>query len=189
MPILSNNAVTRPLSSKQIEACNFITHAALTDTRNPAVLLPAVARQPHPDGQPQRHQRRRRREPEAPAVAGRRAAPQVPHAQGRRVRVLVVGVGRRQPRHDAAHRPARSEADALLCAGLRRQRRVVLGACRPAHGAMDRRQSDAMSTCRSSTRRCRSACPRQLRVGVFAPFRRLGQRMLYHWYYLRDEAL
>ncbi|MGH8599637.1 MAG: NAD(P)/FAD-dependent oxidoreductase, partial [Burkholderiales bacterium] len=23
----------------------------------------------------------------------------------------------------------------------------------------------------------------------FAPFRRLGQRMLYHWYYLRDETL
>jgi taurine dehydrogenase large subunit len=22
---------------------------------------------------------------------------------------------------------------------------------------------------------------------MFAPFRRLGQRMLYHWYYLRDE--
>jgi taurine dehydrogenase large subunit len=24
---------------------------------------------------------------------------------------------------------------------------------------------------------------------VFAPFRRMGQRMLYHWYHLRDEFL
>jgi hypothetical protein len=24
---------------------------------------------------------------------------------------------------------------------------------------------------------------------AFAPFRRLGQRALYHWYHLRDEAL
>ena len=28
-----------------------------------------------------------------------------------------------------------------------------------------------------------------VRSRAFAPFRRFGQRFLYHWYYLRDETL
>jgi hypothetical protein len=30
---------------------------------------------------------------------------------------------------------------------------------------------------------------RPVRSRAFAPFRRVGQRFLYHWYYLRDERL
>ena len=45
-----------------------------------------------------------------------------------------------------------------------------------------RRQPAAITaTCRSTTRRCRA-------TGL-APFRRVGQALLYRWYYLRDELL
>src|SRR5262249_24078980 len=48
--------------------------------------------------------------------------------------------GRRQPRHDAAHFPARSKAEDLLCNGLWRQRCHVFCAGRSAYGADDCRE-------------------------------------------------
>ena len=120
------------------------------------------------------------RQSEAHAGAGRRAAPQVPGAEGHRDRLLLVGLGRRQPRHDAAHLPARPAADGVLRTRLWRQRRHVLGPGRAAHGRAGRRQGQKLDL---------PIFASPLPGHVFAPFRRLGQRMLYRWYYLHDEYL
>ena len=160
MPILSNSLVTRPLPA------------------HPAVLLSPAPRRPGADRQPQRDHGGGR-DPSAPsAPAGRWPAPEVPGPRGDRDRLFVVGLGRCQPRHDAPHRPARTGRAPVLRPGLRRQRRLVLGPGRPpARRAGGRAQARGPADLRG-----RAAGP------PFAPFRRIGQRMLYRWYHHRDEA-
>jgi glycine/D-amino acid oxidase-like deaminating enzyme len=56
-PVLSNSIVTRPLTDEELQATNFLTHQAITDTRT----LRFYYRLPGPPGadrQPQRHHRR-----------------------------------------------------------------------------------------------------------------------------------
>ena len=142
MPILSNSLVTRPLTPAGAGGDQLPHHDLHHRHAHAALLLPQAARQPRADRQPQLDHRRRRAEPAPHAGAGQRPAPQVPGAEGHRDRPLVVGLGRREPRHDAARVPARSEAERVLRARLRRQRRVVLGARRPAHGRAHRRRKD-----------------------------------------------
>ena len=51
----------------------------------------------------------------------------------------MVGLGRRQPRHDATHLPSEPATRPVLCAGLWWKRRFLFGPGRQTHGANDRR--------------------------------------------------
>ena len=137
MPILSNNCVTRLLSDAELAACNFRSQTFLTDTRTLRFYYRLLEgrRWPSPaDRQPQRGDGRGCRRPDAPEAADGCHRAQVPAARRHRHRPLVVGLGRREPRHDAAHRPARPSADGVVRARLWRQRRVLLHLGRQAAG-------------------------------------------------------
>ncbi|VWX62613.1 hypothetical protein VARIO8X_60363 [Burkholderiales bacterium 8X] len=101
---------------------------------DPALLLPAARRQSAPDRKPQLGERRGCRRPGSPQAAHRCDRPQVPALGRHPHRLLLVGLGRREPRHDAAHHPARSGQEHLVCGRLRRQRRFVLDLGRQAAG-------------------------------------------------------
>ena len=101
-----------------------------------------------------------------------------------RDRLLVVGLGRRQPRHDAAHR---SQPDA--------GQKIFYAVGYGGNGV-------SFST-RAGKRLAERMAGKDAAASIFelpiydsplpghwaAPFRRIGQAMLYRWYYLRDEIL
>lgn len=159
MPILSNSMVTRPLTDAEIEACNFRTTQVLTDTRTLRFYYRFL-----PDRRLQIGSRSAITGSDAPNprhldLLKEGMARKFPALRGVADRLLVVGLGRRESRHDAARLPARSASVGVLRARLRRQRRVVLAAGRPAARRADRRQgraSDAadlhVATARSSVR-------------------------------------
>ena len=162
MPILSNSVVTRVLTDAELKACNFAL-ADLPDRHaHLALLLSAAEGQPAAARQPQRGDRRRCRRPVPPEAADRCDRAQVPAAGRHRDRLLVVGLGRRQPRHDAAHRrgPTRRRPSGTRSA-------TAATACRsrpgPASGwpsaSPARTPGRTSSSCRSTPRRCRTtAC-------------------------------
>ena len=82
-------AVSRPAPRSPIPARSATTTAS--------------ARRPGADRQPQRDHRKRCREPKAPGAAAGKALPQVSGVAGHQPRLFLVGLGRRQPRYDAAH--------------------------------------------------------------------------------------
>ena len=179
MPVLSNSLVTRALSPAELEAAGLKSTVFITDTRTlrfttgccrtAACRSAAAARSMAPT--------RRTRATWPCSRPGWRVFPAARRGRG----LFLVGLGGRQPRHDAARDPAGSGAAGLLRVWLRRQRRVVLGACRPPAGAA----ADGPGRPEMGPADLRLALPGHL----FAPFRRLGQSLLYRWYYLRDEML
>src|SRR5262249_24050246 len=70
----------------------------------------------------------------SPRTAAGRALPEVSVAQGHRGRLLVVGMGGCEPRHDAAHLQARPTAEPVLRDGLWRKWCEVFGRRRPQEG-------------------------------------------------------
>src|SRR5690606_19536081 len=76
--------------------------------------------------------------PAPPRQPARRAGPQVPRPAWNRAGLLLVGLGGREPRHDAADHGRVGPAQRLLRHGLRRERRHVFGTGRPTHGATGR---------------------------------------------------
>jgi len=172
MPILSNSMVTRPLTQQEIAACNFRTTQVLTDTRTLRFLFRFL-----PDNRLQ---------------IGSRSAITVPTRRIPAITICFVeGMYRKFPRyavsrlttswwgwvdvaqrHDAACLSAGSEAVGLLRAGLRRQRRIVI------RRQAGRRLAEQIAGKGGK----QDACPiftSQLPGHPFAPFRRIGQRMLY----------
>ena len=127
MPILSNSLVTCVLTTAELQACNFLTTQVLTDTRTLRFYYRRL-----PDNRVQIGSRSAITGRDAPnprhldlLVAGlhRKFPALTDIARG----LLMVGLGRRQSRHDAARVPTRSAANRVLRARLRRQRRVVFG--------------------------------------------------------------
>ena len=143
MPILSNSMVTRPLTPAELEACNFRTTQVLTDTRTLRFYYRLL-----PDNRVQIGSRSAITGADAPnprhfELLKNGLHRKFPALRGIADRLFVVGLGRRQPRHDAARLPARSEGDGVLRARLRRQRRIVFVTGRTAACRAHRRQGRA----------------------------------------------
>jgi taurine dehydrogenase large subunit len=178
MPILSNNLVTRPMTAAQVEACNFVTRLAITDTRTLRFYYRRL-----PDDRLQ--------------IGSRSSITGADAANPRHLKVLADAIARKFPplagigiehswwgwvdvSHDMMPRirqpdPREQVFYALGYGGNgvsysaqagRRMAQRIAGKALPALPIFD------------------SALPSH----AFAPFRRLGQRMLYRWYSLRDEV-
>jgi len=181
MPIMSNSMVTRPLTPAEIEACNFRTREVITDTRTLRFyyrLLPSDRLQ----------------------IGSRAAITGSDAANPRHEQLLHDGIARKLPplagievdyswwgwvdvSHDMMPRITRADAksDVFYALGYggngvmysaqagRRMAQLVAGQPYGAFG---------LPIFRS-----------ELPGHPLAPFRRLGQAMLYGWYHLRDERL
>jgi len=189
LPILSNSIVTRPLTDSERAACNFYTHQVLTDTR----ILRHYYRL-LPDNRVQIGSRS--------AITGR-DAPQARHRQ-----LLVQDLVRKFPAlegieidyswwgwvdvaHDMMPRihqpdPRQPIFYALgyggngvmysAQAGRRMAQQIAGGGAKPKLPIF------------TSQLPYPNVLDPRIESRLFAPFRRLGQRFLYRWYGLKDEA-
>ena len=168
MPILSNSLVTRPLTEAELRGLQ-LTHARPS---SPTRARCASTTGCCSDNRLQIGSRSAitgadAAEPAHHAAADRCARTQVPAARRHRDRLLVVGLGRRQPRHDAAHRPARPGQRILYALGYGGN-----GVSFSAHAGKRLAERIAGAggdhwTCRSTARRCRA-------TGRAVPARRPG---------------
>jgi glycine/D-amino acid oxidase-like deaminating enzyme len=181
MPILSNCIVTRPLTDAELAATNFLTHQAITDTRTLRHYYRLL-----PDKRVQIGSRS--------AITGADASAEV------HLRMLVEGLYRKFPplkgikidyswwgwvdvSHDMMPRitqpdPSQSVFYALGYGGN--------GVSFSAHAG--RRMAERMAGL-TDTAFDLPIYNSPLPGHPFAPFRRIGQRMLYRWYALQDEVL
>lgn len=190
MPILSNSLVTRPLSDNELDATNFRTHEVITDTRTLRFYYRLL-----PDNRVQIGSRA--------AVTGK-DAPNPKHLQ-----ILIDGLHRKFPSltgididyswwgwvdvsHDAMPRIVQPDPDDAVYYAVGYGGN---GVSFSQHAG--RRMADRIA----GVERVEFGLPiyntvleypnvfNAIRARAFAPFRRIGQRGLYHWYHLRDEAL
>jgi len=192
MPILSNSAVTRPLTEAEIAATNFRSHMLLTDTRTLRFYYRLL-----PDKRLQIGSRS--------AVAGADAENPV------HLKLLTDAIARKFPplagigidhswwgwvdvSHDMMPRIARADPDERVWyalgyggngvsfstwAGKRLAERVV---------GVDAGRDVFKLPIYDSPLEYPNVFG-AVRTEAFAPFRRIGQRMLYKWHWLRDEKL
>ncbi len=178
MPIMSNALVTRPLTAEEIVATNFRTRQVITDTRTLRYYYRLL-----PDGRLQ--------------IGSRAAITGADAASPAHLRVLTEGLGRKFPAlagidvdyawwgwvdvsHDMMPRIVRpDQRQALFYA-------VGYGGNGVSYSAQAGRRLAALVAGK--------ALPAGLPIftgplpgHVFAPFRRIGQRMLYRVYQRRDE--
>jgi glycine/D-amino acid oxidase-like deaminating enzyme len=190
MPILSNSLVTRVLTREELEATNFLTTEVITDTRTLRFYY--------------------RKLPDNRVQIGSRSSITGADAPNRRhLQVLVNGLHRKLPAlrgididyswwgwvdvsHDMMPRivqpdPRESVFYAMGYGGN--------GVSFSAHAGRRMAQRIAGKTDKAFELPIyNSALPypsvlNRFESRAFAPFRRLGQRMLYRWYSLRDEVL
>ncbi|MFL9876942.1 FAD-dependent oxidoreductase [Herbaspirillum rhizosphaerae] len=184
-PVLSNSIVTRPLTSEELKATNFLTHQAITDTRTLRFYYRLL-----PDNRVQIGSRS--------AIAGAEADRETHY------RLLVEGLARKFPAlagiqidyswwgwvdvsHDMMPRvvqpdPKQSVFYALGYGGN--------GVSFSAHAG--RRMAERVAGLRDKSMDLPiydSPLPFPDQGEWAAPFRRFGQSMLYRWYWLRDEIL
>jgi glycine/D-amino acid oxidase-like deaminating enzyme len=188
MPILSNSLVTRPLTDDELKATNFLTNEVITDTRTLRFYYRKL-----PDNRVQ--------------IGSRSAITGADATHPRHLDALVHGLNRKFPAlkgigidyswwgwvdvsHDMMPRIAQPDAKEAVFYALgyggngvsfsahagRRMAQRIAGKADPAFelpiygSALE--YPNVMNVARSR---------------AFAPFRRLGQQMLYRWYYLQDE--
>ncbi len=179
MPILSNSVVTRPMTAPQKEATNFLTTEAVTDTRTLRFYYRRL-----PDDRLQ--------------IGSRSAITGADAANPRHLQLLVDGIARKFPplagiaiEHswwgwvDVSHdmMPRIWQPDAAM----------------PVYYALGYGGNGVSFSAQAGRRMAQRVAGRQVpQLPIFdsplpthplAPLRRLGQRMLYRWYYLRDEVL
>lgn len=181
MPILSNSIVTRPLTEAERLACNFKSKLVLTDTRT----LRHYYRQ-LPDGRVQ--------------IGSRSSITGADAENPKHLNALIEGLGRKFPAlrgieidyswwgwvdvsHDMMPRifqpdPARTIYYALGYGGNGVMYSAQAGR-RMAQLVAGKRQGLDLPI-------FSSPLPSH---GMLTPFRRLGQRAMYRWYYLKDEML
>lgn len=187
MPILSNNAVTRPLTESEIAACNFRTHQALTDTRTLRFYYRLL-----PDNRVQMGSRS--------SITGADAE------NPRHRKVLVDGLHRKFPAlahldfeyswwgwvdvsHDMMPRIVQPDPRVTLYYALGYGGNGVSYSAR-AGQRMARQMAGERDEVELPVLGSPLPLPiafRRFESRTFSPFRRLGQRGLYYWYYLRDE--
>jgi glycine/D-amino acid oxidase-like deaminating enzyme len=190
MPILSNSLVTRPLTQKEIDMTNFRTHEVITDTRTLRFYYRLL-----PDNRLQIGSRA--------AVTGKDAT------NPKHLQLLIDGLHRKFPpltdikidyswwgwvdvSHDAMPRIVQPEPNETVYYAVGYGGN---GVSFSQHAG--RRMADRIA----GTERVEFSLPiynsvleypnvfNTIRSRAFAPFRRIGQRGLYHWYHLRDETL
>jgi taurine dehydrogenase large subunit len=179
-PVLSNSIVTRPMTAEEKRACNFLTSQVITDTRTLRFYY--------------------RRLPDDRVQIGSRSSITGADAEnGRHLKLLTDGLARKFPplagiaidyswwgwvdvSHDMMPRifqpdPAQQIFYALGYGG---------------NGVMYSAQAGKRMAEQIAGRKVKPELPifaSPLPGHAFAPFRRIGQRLLYKYYFLRDEAL
>lgn len=181
MPVMSNSLVTRPLTQDEVEACNFKTRLVITDTRTLRFYYRLL-----PDNRLQ--------------IGSRSAIVGADATNPKHLQLLIEGMHRKFPplegidvdfdwwgwvdvSHDMMPRifrpfPRQNITYAFGYGGNgvmystqagRRMAQIIAG---------KKKEIPDLPIFSSS-----------LPTHPLAPFRRLGQRLLYHWYYLNDEYL
>ena len=188
-PILSNSIVTRPLTAQEREACNFRTTQVITDTR----ILRHYYRL-MPDGRLQIGSRSAITGNDAPQDQYRQKLiadmhRKFPALQG--IQVDYSWWGWVDVSHDMMPRIFRPDPAQSVFYALGYGGNGVM------YSAQAGRRMAAMVAGKSPGPDLpifRSALPfpnvrEMVESQAFAPFRRLGQRVLYHWYHLKDDVL
>ncbi len=180
MPILSNSVVTRPLTNDEIEACRFKTHLVITDTRKLRHYYRLL-----PDGRLQ---------------IGSRSAVTGAHADDPKyLAMLLAGMARKFPALKGI------DIDYSWWGWVDVSHDMMPRICQPDPGesiyySLGYGGNGVMYSAQAGRRMAEKVAGKgdqhtlpiytsSLPGHVLAPFRRLGQRMLYKWYYLRDEVL
>lgn len=180
MPILSNSLVTRPLTQAEIDATGFRTRQVITDTRTLRFYYRLL-----PDNRVQ--------------IGSRSAITGADAAHDRHLQLLIDGLHRKFPplegiaidyswwgwvdvSHDMMPRIFRPDAKQKLVYAL------GYGGNGVSYSAQAGRRMAQMLAGKTFKGQELPIFTSPLPTHPFAPFRRLGQRMLYHWYHLRDEA-
>jgi taurine dehydrogenase large subunit len=181
MPVLSNSIVTRPLSEQEVAALNFRTKIPLTDTRTLRHYYRLM-----PDNRFQ--------------IGSRSAITGADATNRKHLDLLLAGMARKFPSlkgievdyswwgwvdvsHDMMPRIAQPDpAQSVFYA-------MGYGGNGVMYSAQAGRRLAQMVAGRGEGLDLpifTSALPHH---GLLTPFRRIGQRALYHWYHLRDELL
>lgn len=180
-PVLSNSLVTRPLTDDELARTHFLTHEAITDTRTLRFYYRLL-----PDRRVQ--------------IGSRSAVTGADAQHERHEQLLINGLGRKFPAlrgididyswwgwvdvsHDMMPRitqpdPSQNVYYALGYGGN--------GVSFSAHAG--RRMAERIAG-RTDAAFALPIYDSPLPVHALAPFRRLGQALLYRWYYLKDEIL
>jgi glycine/D-amino acid oxidase-like deaminating enzyme len=164
MPILSNSVVTRPLTEAELRATNFRMKTFLTDTRTLRFYYRLLEGNRLQLGSRSSITGADAQRPEHLKLLTDAIARKFPPLAGI-ASTIVVGLGRRQPRHDAAHHPPRCRAEHLVCTGLRWQRRVVLHLGRQAPGRARGGQGRHRPCLRAAHLRLAAAVPQPVQRG------------------------
>ncbi|WP_440997880.1 NAD(P)/FAD-dependent oxidoreductase [Arhodomonas sp. SL1] len=177
-PVLSNSLVTRPLSAEEKAACNFLTNEVITDTRTLRFYYRKL-----PDDRLQ--------------IGSRSAITGADATHPRHEKLLTDAIARKFPplagievdyswwgwvdvSHDMMPRVCQPDPDSPVF--------YALGY--GGNGVMYSAQAGRRMAERIAGKPGDTDIPifdNRLPGHPLAPFRRLGQRLLYHWYYLRDE--
>jgi taurine dehydrogenase large subunit len=180
MPILSNSLVTRPLTASELEATGFRTRQVITDTRTLRFYYRLL-----PDNRVQ--------------IGSRSAITGADATHPRHLQLLIAGLHRKFPplrdieieyswwgwvdvSHDMMPRIFRPDAKQNLFYAL------GYGGNGVSYSAQAGRRMAQMIAGQTFKGQDLPIFTSPLPGHPFAPFRRLGQRMLYRWYHLRDEA-
>lgn len=190
MPILSNSMVTRPLTAEERELTNFRTKGVLTDSRTLRYYYRLL-----PDNRLQMGSRA--------SITGK-DAPNPKHQ-----RVLINGLNEKFPdlkgidiqykwwgwvdvTHDAMPRVAQPDPSQAIYYALGYGGNGVSFSQHAGRRMADRVAGKKLKAFDLPIYNSNLEYPNvfnTIRSRAFAPFRRIGQRGLYHWYYLRDEKI
>ncbi|MGJ5068133.1 NAD(P)/FAD-dependent oxidoreductase [Bradyrhizobium oligotrophicum] len=180
MPILSNSLVTRPLSAAELAATGFKSRQVITDTRTLRFYYRLL-----PDDRVQ--------------IGSRSAITGADATHDRHLQLLIDGLHRKFPAltgieidyswwgwvdvsHDMMPRIVRPDPKAKLVYAL------GYGGNGVSYSAQAGRRMAQMLAGQSFKGQDLPIFTSPLPTHPFAPFRRIGQRLLYRWYHLRDEA-
>jgi taurine dehydrogenase large subunit len=180
MPILSNSIVTRPLTSDEIESTRFRTTQVITDTRTLRFYYRRL-----PDNRVQ--------------IGSRSAITGADATHERHLQLLIDGLHRKFPSlrgididyswwgwvdvsHDMMPRIFRPDPQQQLFYAL------GYGGNGVSYSAQAGRRMAEMIAGKTLKAHDLPIFTSPLPTHPLAPFRRMGQRMLYRWYYMRDEA-
>jgi len=181
MPILSNSIVTRPLTDGERDACNFRTKLVLTDTRTLRFYYRLL-----PDNRVQ--------------IGSRSSVTGADADNPRHLRLLVDGLHRKFPAlrgiqidyswwgwvdvsHDMMPRIFQPDPAKTICYAMGYGGNGVM------YSAQAGRRMAQFIAGKGQNLDLPIFTSELPSYGLLTPFRRLGQRAMYRWYYLKDEAL
>ncbi|MBL8351314.1 MAG: FAD-binding oxidoreductase [Burkholderiaceae bacterium] len=190
MPILSNSLVTRVLTPEERAAAGLRSTVFVTDTRTLRYYYRML-----PDGRMQ--------------IGSRSAITGADAPNPRHMQMLIDGLHRKFPTlrgveiahswwgwvdvsHDMMPRIARPDPAQTIYYALGYGGNGVAFSAHAGRRLAQRMAGQADSSLQLPIYAAPLEYPNvfnRVRSPVFAPFRRLGQRALYHWYHLRDERL